>query len=162
MARLGEFFLTEYNRLIRFVRRRIDDAADRDAEDIVQDVMLNLFEKADIADPIENLSAYIYQALRNRITDMFRKRKKITSLRELVQPSSDDPESAFQRKELTGKICDAIDKLDDDQRAIVIATELENRSFREISEEWRVPIGTLLARKSRAVQKIKQELTGLV
>jgi RNA polymerase sigma factor (sigma-70 family) len=162
MARLGEFFLTEYNRLIRFVRRRIDDAADRDAEDIVQDVMLNLFEKADITAPIENLSAYIYQALRNRMTDMFRKRKEDTSLRELVQPSPDDPERAFQRKELKGKIYDAIDKLNDEQRAVVIATEFENRSFRELSEEWRVPIGTLLARKSRAVQKIKKELTGLV
>ena len=162
MAKLSEFFRTEYSRLVRFVRRRIDDAADRDAEDIVQDVILNIFDKADFTAPIENLSAYIYQALRNRIIDMFRKRKETVFLRELVQPPVDDTEKVIEKKELRGKIYDAIDTLSDDQRAVVIATEFENRSFRELSEEWRIPIGTLLARKSRALQKIKKELTGLV
>ena len=162
MAKLSEFFRTEYSRWVRFVRRRIDDAADRDAEDIVQDVMLNLFDKADFAAPIENLSAYIYQALRNRITDMFRKKKETAFFKELVQLSADDTEKVMERKELKGKIYDAIDTLSDDQRAVIIATEFENRSFRELSEEWRIPMGTLLARKSRVLQKIKRELTGLV
>jgi RNA polymerase sigma-70 factor (ECF subfamily) len=162
MAKIGEFFRTEYSRLVRFVRRRIDDAADRDAEDIVQDVMLNLFNKADITVPIENLSGYIYQALRNRITDMLRKKKETPSLRELVQPLKDDTAQTIEQKELKAKVFDAIDNLNDDQRAVVIATEFENRSFRELSEEWRIPLGTLLARKSRALQKIKKELTGLV
>jgi len=43
-----------------------------------------------------------------------------------------------------------------------VATEFDGRSFRELSEEWQVPIGTLLARKSRALQKIRNKLTGLV
>ena len=162
MAKLSEFFRAEYSRLVRFVRRRIDDAADRDAEDIVQDVMLSIFDKADFTAPIENLSAYVYQALRNRITDMFRKRKETVFIRELVRLSVNDTEKIIERKELRGKIYDAIDTLSDDQRAVVIATEFESRSFRELSEEWRIPIGTLLARKSRALQKIKKELTGLV
>jgi len=162
MAKIGEFFRAEYSRLVRFVRGRIDDAVDRDAEDIVQDVMLNLFNQADIAAPIENLSAYIYQALRNRITDMLRKRRELAVLRELVEPLIDDPERSIENRELKAKLFGAIDNLNDDQRAVVIATEFENRSFRELSEEWRIPIGTLLARKSRALQKIKKELTGLV
>jgi RNA polymerase sigma-70 factor (ECF subfamily) len=148
--------------LVGFVRRRIDDAADRDAEDIVQDVMLNLFDKADFAAPIENLSAYIYQSLRNRITDMLRKRRDTSFFRELVQLSADDTEKVIEKKQIKAKIYDAIDALSEDQRAVVIATEFENRSFRELSEEWRIPIGTLLARKSRALKNIKKELTGSV
>jgi RNA polymerase sigma factor (sigma-70 family) len=124
--------------------------------------MLNLFNKADITAPIENLSAYIYQALRNRVTDMLRKKKETASLREFVQPLKDDTAQTIEQKELKAKVFDAIDNLNDDQRAVVIATEFENRSFRELSEEWRIPLGTLLARKSRALQKIKKELTGLV
>jgi len=162
MARINEFFRTEYSRLVRFVRRLIDDAADRDAEDIVQDVMLGLFDKADITVPIENLSAYIYRALRNRVTDMFRRKRDVESLAELVHESVEDASDALEQKEVRELVIRAIENLSDEQRAVVIATEFEDRSFRELSEEWKIPIGTLLARKSRALQKIKSELAGTV
>ena len=162
MAAIQDFFRTEYSRWVRFVRRKIDDAADRDAEDIVQDVMLGIFDKADITVPIENLSAYIYRALRNRVTDMFRRKRDLASLAELVQESNQGAADALEQKELRESVVKAIDNLSDEQRAVVIATEFEDRSFRELSEEWEIPIGTLLARKSRALQKIKSELTGTV
>lgn len=162
MAKIQEFFRTEYSRWVRFVRRLIDDAADRDAEDIVQDVMLGIFDKADITVPIENLSAYIYRALRNRVTDMFRRKKDLASLAELVYESVEDAANALEQKELRETVVKAIDNLSDEQRAVVIATEFEDRSFRELSEEWEIPIGTLLARKSRALQKIRSELAGTV
>jgi RNA polymerase sigma-70 factor (ECF subfamily) len=162
MPKIQEFFRTEYNRLVRFVRRLIDDAADRDAEDIVQDVMLGLFDKADITAPIENLSAYIYRALRNRVTDMFRRKRDVVSLAELMHKSVEDAADVLEQKELRESVVKAIDNLSDEQRAVVIATEFEDRSFRELSEEWEIPIGTLLARKSRALQKIKSELAGTV
>jgi len=160
MAKMSEFVRTEYSRLVRFVRRRIDDAADREAEDIVQDVILNLFDRADFTDPIENLSAYIYRALRNRITDFFRKKREQMSLADLIKSPYDDVASFFEEKELREQIFKALGHLSDEQRAVVIATEFENRSYRDLSREWQVPIGTLLARKSRALQKIKNKLAG--
>ncbi len=162
MARIQEFFRTEYSRWVRFVRQMIDDAADRDAEDIVQDVMLGLFDKADITVPIENLSAYIYRALRNRVTDMFRRKRDVAALAELVHEPNEGAADALEKKELRASVIKAIDNLSDEQRAVVIATEFEDRSFRELSEEWKIPIGTLLARKSRALQKIKSELAKMV
>jgi DNA-directed RNA polymerase specialized sigma24 family protein len=42
----------------------------------------------------------------------------------------------------------------------VLATELEGRSFKDLAEEWQTPIGTLLARKHRAVQALRESLTG--
>ncbi|MBN1224199.1 MAG: sigma-70 family RNA polymerase sigma factor [Candidatus Aminicenantes bacterium] len=159
MAKINEFLLTEYGKLVRFVRRNIDDAADRDAEDIVQDVMLNLFDRADITAPIENLSAYIYRALRNRVTDLFRNKREKAALSEMLK-SPDDVAASFERSQLQKQVFTAIGNLPDKQRAVIIATEFENRSFKEIAREWQVPIGTLLARKSRALQKIKKELAG--
>jgi len=160
--KISEFFQTEYKRLVRYVRRLIDDTAERDAEDIVQDVILNIFDKADIGLPIENLSAYIYQALRNRVVDLLRKRKKTLSLSDVIHASPYDTAVEVEKKEIREKLYHAIESLNDEQKTVVIATEFDDRSFRELSEEWGVPIGTLLARKSRAIQKIKQELTGLV
>jgi RNA polymerase sigma factor (sigma-70 family) len=162
MARINEFFRAEYSRLVRFVRRLIDDAADRDAEDIVQDVMLGLFDKADVTAPIENLSAYIYSALRNRVTDMFRRKRDVASLAALVHESAEDAAHVLEKKELRESVVKAIENLSDDQKAVIIATEFEDRSFGELSEEWEIPIGTLLARKSRALKKIKRELAGSV
>lgn len=162
MNKIAEFFQTEYKRLVRYVRRLIDDTAERDAEDIVQDVVLNIFDKADIGLPIENLSAYIYQALRNRVVDLLRKRKKTLSLSDVIHASPYDTAIEVEKKEIREKLYHAIESLNDEQKTVVIATEFDDRSFRELSEEWGVPIGTLLARKSRALQKIKQKLTGLV
>lgn len=160
MARISEFFRSEYHRLVRYVRSRIDETADRDAEDIVQDVMLNLFDKADVGAPIENLSAYIYQALRNRITDVFRRKRNPATLAELVPPRGEDAAEVLEEKRTREELYRAIDALGDDQRAVVVATEFEGRGFRELSEAWQVPIGTLLARKSRALQRIRETLTG--
>jgi len=55
--RIAEFFRTEYRKWVGYVRRLIDDTAERDAEDVVQDVILHIFDRADIGAPIENLSA---------------------------------------------------------------------------------------------------------
>ncbi len=162
MSKITDFFRTEYKKLVRFVRYLIDDTADRDAEDIVQDVMLNMFNKADITVPIENLSAYIYQSLRHKVIDALRKKKDVISLSEMIQDVRYDTVHEVEKKEIQEQILQAIDSLSDEQRAIIIATEFEGRSYRELAEEWQIPIGTLLARKSRALDKMRDKLTGLV
>jgi RNA polymerase sigma factor (sigma-70 family) len=162
MSKITDFFRTEYKKLVRFVRYLIDDTAERDAEDIVQDVMLNIFNKADITEPIENLSAYIYQSLRHRVIDVLRKKKDAISLSGLIHDVRSDTVHEVEKKEIQEQILRAMDSLSDDQRAIIIATEFEGRSYRELAEEWQIPIGTLLARKSRALEKMRHKLTGLV
>jgi len=157
--KIVEFFKTEYKKWIGYVRKLIDDTAERDAEDVVQDVILHIFDRADIGAPIENLSAYIYQSLRNRVVDLLRKRKDILSLSEAILASSMDTADEFEKRELQEKIFQAMDYLNDEERAVVIATEFDGGSFRELSDAWGVPIGTLLARKSRALKKIRQKLT---
>jgi RNA polymerase sigma factor (sigma-70 family) len=53
---------------------------------------------------------------------------------------------------------EAIEDLPEAQREVLVATELEGRSFRELAEEWEVPIGTLLARKHRAIRALRETL----
>jgi RNA polymerase sigma factor (sigma-70 family) len=167
--KLVEFFRSEYGRLVGYVRRMIDDAAERDGEDIVQDVMLNAFNLADLNAPIENVSAYLYQSVRNRVVDYLRKRKSGTlSLEELVLEESDlklgdllydadnNPVVEFERREMLHFLFEAIDTLNEAQRAVLIETEFEGRTFKELAKEWGVPVGTLLARKSRALAKIRK------
>ena len=158
--RLTEFLRGEREALVGYVRRRIDDAADQDAEDIVQDVIVSLFDRADPTVPIQNLAAFIYRALRNRIIDRFRKRRETVVLPEGVPDTGKDPLEELGHREAIDLVFDAMDGLSAEDKGIILATEFEGRSFRALAEEWDAPLGTLLARKSRALEKIRKQLTG--
>jgi RNA polymerase sigma factor (sigma-70 family) len=169
-GKIAEFFRKERRGLLDHVRRLFTDTAERDGEDIVQDVMVSLFSAADISAPIEDLSAYIYRSLRNRVVDVFRRRKKTLSLDspmgeqeeltalDLLSDARYDVESELERREFRRALSAAMERLNPDQRRVFIATALENRTFRELSDAWDMPVGTLLSQKHRAVGIIRSAL----
>jgi RNA polymerase sigma factor (sigma-70 family) len=162
----SEFFRSNYGALVGYVRNLIRDGADIAGEDIVQDVMVNLYDRADITRPIQNFASYVYSALRNRIVDIMRTRKKNVSLdaeaspehqislAEFLHDAKSDVLATMEKKELRRALYRAIDQLSGPEKAIVAATEFDDRSFKELAEQWDTPIGTLLARKSRALKHI--------
>ena len=81
---IAQFLTSERDRLVGYVRRLIDDTGDRDGEDIVQDVALKLFSRADVLMPIDTLSSYVYQSLRNKVIDYLRRRKNMVFLDEPI------------------------------------------------------------------------------
>jgi RNA polymerase sigma factor (sigma-70 family) len=168
--RIADFFRKEYGRLVAYTRKLVDQAADEEPEDIVQDVMAGIFGIADVARPVENLGAYVYQSVRNRIIDLFRRRKKTVSLD--AEPNGEglsltgilrdvrvETDTVIERRDLARRLSDAVDRLNDREKAVVLATELEGMSFAELSREWDEPVGTLLSRKSRAMAKLEKFLT---
>jgi RNA polymerase sigma factor (sigma-70 family) len=173
-AAITSYFAQQYQALVGFVRSMIADAAARDAEDIVQDVILSLLSRADAEEPIQALSAYVFRALRNRVIDELRRPvKEGLSLEADAAPGSDirladvlsevrwDPADAVERMETRERIYRAVDALPPEQRAVIVATELQGYSFRELSAAWAVPIGTLLARKSRGLKALRATLAPL-
>lgn len=172
---IRQFFSTEYRTMVAFVRSLIDDAAERDAEDIVQDVAFHLFEKGDIGAPIEHLGAYVYQALRNRVVDSFGRKKPDASLDapigegedgtrliDVIAQSEVSQGDRAEQKDLCRKVMSAIKELPVREQAVIIATEIEGRTFAELAEQWKVPIGTLLSQKSRSLKKIRVQLQSIV
>jgi RNA polymerase sigma factor (sigma-70 family) len=162
MTGLTDFLRDRREALVGYVRKRLDSAARQDAEDIVQDVIVGLFDRADPTVPIQNLAAFVYQALRNRIIDRFRRRREIVPLKEDSLGSGDDPLLELERRETLDAVFAAMDGLSAEERAVILATEIEGRTFKELAGDWDVPIGTLLARKSRALEKIRKQLTGRI
>lgn len=172
---IAEFFRNEHHKLVNYVRQLIDDAADRDGEDIVQDVALNLFSKADVAAPITHLAAYVYQALRHRVVDLLRKNQPETvaldttltqdarlTLADLLLDTRYDTVRNVAQHELWQRLDAAIEALQPDQKAVIIETEFEGRSFQELSAQWGIPLGTLLARKSRGMKQIRMSLADCI
>jgi RNA polymerase sigma-70 factor (ECF subfamily) len=160
MNRLSDFLRREREALVGYVRRRIDEAADQDAEDIVQDVIVSLFDRADPTVPVQNLAAYIYRALRNRIIDRLRRRRETVPLPEALAAAGEDPLREAEKAEMLDRVFEAMDRLSAEETAIIMATEFEGRPFKDLAAEWGIPPGTLLARKSRALEKIRKQLAG--
>jgi RNA polymerase sigma factor (sigma-70 family) len=169
---ITEFFRREYGRLAGFVRTLIDEAAEFESEDIVQDVALNLFSRADVTAPVEDVASYVYQALRNRVIDLFRRRRNTVSLdrplnieeggatlKDILADEGTGIDLMIDSEETKQRVFRAIEALPDEQKAVLIATEFEGKGFAELSNLWEVPLGTLLARKSRAVAKLRRIMT---
>ena len=172
--KISDFFRKEYQKLLAFAKTWLDDTAERDAEDIIQDVALSIFNRADISLPIESLSAYVYRAVKNRIIDYFRKKKSNISLDEeflvkgnpeftnLLQDIHYDSVSEMEKAEIREYLFKALESLNAKDRAIIVANEFEGVPFRILADNWGVPIGTLLTRKTRALKKLKRELAHLI
>jgi RNA polymerase sigma factor (sigma-70 family) len=168
--RLAEFFRDEYLKLLGFVRRRVDDIAAQDAEDFVHDVAVQLFDKADIAAPIEHLSAYVYRSLQNRMADYFRRRKPVPAQKDsgpgiarptldhVVEASGYDSAPEIRKVEIAHDLYRLMDGLNDDEKRLIIATDIQGNTFSQLSKMWNVPVNTLLSRKSRALNKIQRQV----
>lgn len=163
---LAEFFAGEWRSLVRAVRSWLSDASECDAEDVVQDVAASLFESADLTAPIRDLSAYVYRALRNRVVDLYRSRRLEAAhdpaiLAETLLDERGAAGPSLERREVRERLFEAIDRLPAEQRAVFLATELEGFKYRELARQWHVPVGTLLARKHRAVEALRAALAAL-
>lgn len=158
----------EYDRMVGFVRSRLRDSGDRDAEDVVQDVLTSVVEKLNVASPLEDFTAYIYRGLRNRIIDTFRRKRDIVSmdepigeeitLNDLLADFSFNPETDYETKTVADRLYVAMDKLSEDERDVIIAVEIDGYTFSELSDQWDESINTLLSRKSRGMVKLKKIL----
>ncbi|CAG9231501.1 DNA-directed RNA polymerase specialized sigma subunit, sigma24-like [Paraburkholderia sabiae] len=161
----------ERSRLVNFIRRRIRDPDD--AEDVLQDVFHEFVQAYRLPAPIEQASAWLFRAARNRIIDRYRKKKE-QPLADLSadEESADDeyrldlalpahdagPEALYARAVLLKALQDALDELPANQREVFVAHELEGRSFKGMAAESGVTVNTLLARKRYAVLHLRARL----
>ncbi len=166
---LSEFWENNYRRMVGFVRAKLDDASHMDCEDIVQDVVLKLLDRPDLTRPVKDLAGYIFCALRNRIIDEYRKPHFQTSsldeenlnnlsLHDIIPDISYEPEGSYEREQIRNQIYEAINSLPPDQRQVIIETEFNELSFRELGKRLQIPVGTLLARKHRGLKTIQRNL----
>ena len=153
----------ERNRLRNFIRKWVPDESL--VEDILQDVFYELIEAYRLMIPIEQISAWLFRVTRNRIIDLFRK-KKPGQFDELGSedrlPSHDaGPEGAYIRRMLWEELDAALDELPEEQRDIFIAHEFEGRSFKELAAETGVSVNTLISRKHYAVLHLRRRLQAI-
>jgi RNA polymerase sigma factor (sigma-70 family) len=170
---ISEIVAEEGARLRNFIRRRVPDPAD--AEDIAQEVFYELVEANHLLMPIEHVTGWLFRVARNRITDLFRKKRPETFSDAAIEdedgellriedmlPSSDaGPGALYVRNVLLEELEMALDELPEEQREAFVAHEIEGRSFKEISAESGVSVNTLLSRKHYAVLHLRERLRSI-
>ena len=168
--RISEVVKREQSRLRNFIRRRVPDP--RDVEDILQDVFYELVEANRLLMPVEHVTGWLFRVARNRITDLFRKKKPESFSDTAIAHDEDDelqledmlpspdagPEALFARSVLLDELALAFEELPKEQREVFVAHELEGRSFKEIAAETGVTVNTLLSRKRYAVLRLRERL----
>ena len=172
--RISEVVTREQSRLRNFIRRRVPDP--RDAEDILQEVFYELVEANRLLMPIEHVTGWLFRVARNRITDLFRKKKpeslsdavgeqvtktsrcgwKTCCLRPMQDPMRFTPAACCSTR-----LEDALDELPEEQREVFVGHEIEGRSFKEMSAETGVSVNTLLSRKRYAVLHLRERLQSI-
>ncbi len=170
---ISEAIERERPRLRNFIRRRVPDQSD--AEDILQEVFSELVEAYRMMKPLEQVTAWLFRVARNRITDLFRSKKREASREPAVTtedgetlqwedllPSPDaGPESAYARSVLLEEMDAALDELPEQQREVFVAHEFLGYSFKEIAEQTGVSMNTLLSRKHYAVLHLRERLQSI-
>ena len=169
--RISDVVTQERSRLRNFIRRRVPDPLD--AEDILQEVFYELVEANRLLMPIEHVTGWLFRVARNRITDLFHKKKpeslsdaaegteESLTLEDLLPSPYAGPEALYARSVLLDEIEDALDELPDEQRDAFVGHEIEGRSFKEMSATSGVSVNTLLSRKRYAVLHLRERLQSI-
>ena len=168
--RISEVVAEQGSRLRSFIRRRVPNEAD--VEDLLQDVFYELVEANRLLMPIEYVTGWLFRVARNRITDLFRKKRpenfsdlavedengELLQIENLLPSPEAGPEALYVRNLLLDELEAAMDELPDEQREVFVAHEFEGRSFKDLAAESGVSVNTLLARKRYAVLHLRQRL----
>ena len=160
----------ERPRLRNWIRRRLADPSE--VEDVLQDVFFELVQVDRLLSPIEDVGAWLYRVARNRITDLFRKKKpealadqviasnggEALALEDLLPSPEAGPEASYARGILLEELADSMEALPAEQREVFLAHEIEGLSFREISALTGASVNTLISRKRYAVLQLRRRL----
>jgi RNA polymerase sigma factor (sigma-70 family) len=168
--RISQVIAEERSRLRNFIRKRVPNEAD--VEDLLQEVFYELVEANRLLMPIDYVTAWLFSVARNRITDLFRKKRpesftdaaaigedgELLRIEDLLPSPDAGPEAVYLRKRLLDELESALAELPAEQREVFVAHELEGRSFKELSGESGANVNTLLSRKRYAVLHLRRRL----
>ncbi|WP_027177573.1 RNA polymerase sigma factor [Maridesulfovibrio bastinii] len=167
-----DIFWKRYKQLQTYLRKKLSP---EDVEDVIQTALYKLVKADQLVFSSDWILAWLYRVVRNESIDLMRKKKPVPFADELsdfqnelydetlgiMLPDNKRPEDEMLRKLFWEELESAMNDLPEAQRDIFIRTELNGESFKKISEETDVPVGTLISRKRYAVLRLRERLERL-
>ena len=143
--------------LQQFIRHRVSD--DATAEDLLQDVFLNIHQHVDTLRDVKKLESWIYQVTRNAIIDYYRSIRTTTTLEdpEALQLAEDLPDEDVI-SELFPCVRAMVTSLPAQDRQALILTEYQGLTQKELAKRLGLSLSGAKSRVQRARAKLKQQL----
>lgn len=158
-AAFDALFIRSYPMLCTFALRFIDDEAE--AENIVQDVMLYLWENRRNS-TIRDVNSYLFTAVRNRCLTALSHRdimeKVHDSIRVRAKASMEEVHDIDIMNELAQRLEEALAALPDEYREAFEMNRFQNRSYKEIADIMHVSPKTIAWRMSRVLGELRIRL----
>lgn len=155
-----KIYVMYYSRMFRFAKEYV--LFDEDAENIVQDVFLLLWEKREVLDIQISLVSYLFALVKNKSLDYLRHKviadeykeelsAKLVSLESLNYSFTSD-------EEIEQILMTAIDKLPERCRQVFLKSRIEGKKNREIADELDLSMSTVENQMTIALRKLRIEL----
>jgi len=145
----------------------------RDAEDLVQDVMLRAYRFWDSFEPESNCKAWLFKILTNTFINQYQKSKRHREALNAAmseQEATDgvlvhegamsqrDPEGILLDQSMSEDVARALAELPADFRLAVVLCDVEGFSYKEIADIMDCPVGTVMSRLHRGRRLLRQSL----
>ncbi len=133
------------------------------ADELAQEVMIRVWEKAHTYDPKKAaVSTWIFTLARNYRIDQIRKNARFVSdidpesiWQDMSMPEDENPFEAAQRTRAEEKIHEGLMQLPHEQRQVLARVYLQGKSHSEAAAELGLPLGTVKSRVRLALQKME-------
>jgi len=163
LAGFEDLAMPLFDALYNFARWLVRDS--NDAEDLVQETYLKALRSFASFQPGTNFRAWIYQILRNTFLSSCSKLERRMTVAidseedgpEMVV-DTETPETILMNRSNSQLVQRAIDDLPAHYRETLLLCEVEEMSYREISEILSIPIGTVMSRLARARRSVRESL----
>ncbi|MFZ9886014.1 MAG: sigma-70 family RNA polymerase sigma factor [Myxococcota bacterium] len=143
-----------------------------DAEDLVQDTYLKAFRAFEQFEPGTNCKAWLFRILTNSFINRYRRRTKEREILEgKERPAAEhylvhlpskrpflDPENAIADRGLSDEALQALDEVPAEFRDVLLLSDVEGLSYREVAETLRIPVGTVMSRLFRGRRLLQERL----
>ena len=157
-----------FPKLVRFAREFV--LSTEDAENIIQDIFIYLWEHQEILGSLSNLNAFLFVLVKNRCIDFIRQKKLVERKREEFEMVMDKElqlkmyalqqfdENALSADDIEVILINAINSLPEKCREVFILSRMEGLKYREIAERLNISTKTVENQIITALKKLRVEL----
>lgn len=157
-----------FPKMVRFAKEYV--ISEEEAQSIVQDLFLYLWERRDTLGAISNLNAFLFTLTKNRCIDFYRQQTRITRLKESLDSLQERElhlkmealkqfdENIFSTQEIEELLNNAVNKLPEKCREVFILSRMEGLKHEEIAQQINISVNTVQNHISAALKRLKIEL----
>ena len=160
---LAELYLRYAGRVRTFAFALLQDVDE--ADDIVHEIFLSIWEKRDKATMIHDVDTYLYGMTRNAVASRIKDRDREMQYRHnynIERPADDDPDATHEALTSDARLLEAIESLPEPQRSILIMAKMQGKSYREIAGQYNISVHTVHYHIKKALKLLRQTLATLL